>query len=470
MPELYKKLKSLAESDLYPFHMPGHKRNEDAAPFGKIFNVDITEIDDFDNLHDAEGIILDAQHRANDLYKADETFFLVNGSTSGVLAAVSAVCNENDTLLTARNCHKSLYHAAYLNKIRLNYFYPEYLTEYGIYGAVSLDVIKSSVTEDTKAVFITSPTYEGIVSDIRSIAEYLHSKGIPLIVDEAHGAHFSMHKDLPAGAIEMGADIVIHSVHKTLAAMTQTALIHVQGDFVDRDRLRRYLRIYQSSSPSYVLMASIDNAIDEISTNGNNIFGKLLEYNKMILDKTSDCRYIKILDNTIIDDPGKIVISVKGTNMSGMELYDELRLKYHLQLEMAGDTFGLAIITGYDSKEGIMRLIEALINIDNRLEAVTDTDNKSSDIEKNISTVPQKAIEFYKAWDMNSKIIEINEAEGKIAAEFINLYPPGIPLIVPGEVINKRLIDNINGYYKKGMNLQGIIEFNSSQIAIKTVL
>lgn len=470
MPELYKKLKSLAESDLYPFHMPGHKRNEDAAPFGKIFNVDITEIDDFDNLHDAEGIILDAQHRANDLYKADETFFLVNGSTSGVLAAVSAVCNENDTLLTARNCHKSLYHAAYLNKIRLNYFYPEYLTEYGIYGAVSLDVIKSSVTEDTKAVFITSPTYEGIVSDIRSIAEYLHSKGIPLIVDEAHGAHFGMHKDLPAGAIEMGADIVIHSVHKTLAAMTQTALIHVQGDLVDRDRLRRYLRIYQSSSPSYVLMASIDNAIDEISTNGNNIFGKLLEYNKMILDKTSDCRYIKILDNTIIDDPGKIVISVKGTNMSGMELYDELRLKYHLQLEMAGDTFGLAIITGYDSKEGIMRLIEAVINIDNRLEAVTDTDNKSSDIEKNISTVPQKAIEFYKAWDMNSKIIEINEAEGKIAAEFINLYPPGIPLIVPGEVINKRLIDNINGYYKKGMNLQGIIEFNSSQIAIKTVL
>ncbi len=470
MPELYKKLKSLAESDLYPFHMPGHKRNEGAAPFGKIFNVDITEIDDFDNLHDAEGIILDAQHRANDLYKADETFFLVNGSTSGVLAAVSAVCNENDTLLTARNCHKSLYHAAYLNKIRLNYFYPEYLTEYGIYGAVSLDVIKSSVTEDTKAVFITSPTYEGIVSDIRSIAEYLHSKGIPLIVDEAHGAHFGMHKDLPASAIEMGADIVIHSVHKTLAAMTQTALIHVQGDLVDRDRLRRYLRIYQSSSPSYVLMASIDNAIDEISTNGNNIFGKLLEYNKMILDKTSDCRYIKILDNTIIDDPGKIVISVKGTNMSGMELYDELRLKYHLQLEMAGDTFGLAIITGYDSKEGIMRLIEAVINIDNRLEAVTDTDNKSSDIEKNISTVPQKAIEFYKAWDMNSKIIEINEAEGKIAAEFINLYPPGIPLIVPGEVINKRLIDNINGYYKKGMNLQGIIEFNSSQIAIKTVL
>jgi len=470
MPELYKKLKSLAESDLYPFHMPGHKRNEDAAPFGKIFNVDITEIDDFDNLHDAEGIILDAQHRANDLYKADETFFLVNGSTSGVLAAVSAVCNENDTLLTARNCHKSLYHAAYLNKIRLNYFYPEYLTEYGIYGAVSLDVIKSGVTEDTKAVFITSPTYEGIVSDIRSIAEYLHSKGIPLIVDEAHGAHFSMHKDLPAGAIEMGADIVIHSVHKTLAAMTQTALIHVQGDLVDRDRLRRYLRIYQSSSPSYVLMASIDNAIDEISTNGNNIFGKLLEYNKMILDKTSDCRYIKILDNTIIDDPGKIVISVKGTNMSGMELYDELRLKYHLQLEMAGDTFGLAIITGYDSKEGIMRLIEAVINIDNKLEASTDTDNKSSDIEKNISTVPQEAIEFYKAWDMNSKIIEINEAEGKIAAEFINLYPPGIPLIVPGEVINKRLIDSINDYYKKGMNLQGIIEFNSSQIAIKTVL
>lgn len=470
MPELYKKLKSLAESDLYPFHMPGHKRNEDAAPFGKIFNVDITEIDDFDNLHDAEGIILDAQHRANDLYKADETFFLVNGSTSGVLAAVSAVCNENDTLLTARNCHKSLYHAAYLNKIRLNYFYPEYLTEYGIYGAVSLDVIKRGVTEDTKAVFITSPTYEGIVSDIRSIAEYLHSKGIPLIVDEAHGAHFGMHKDLPAGAIEMGADIVIHSVHKTLAAMTQTALIHVQGDLVDRDRLRRYLRIYQSSSPSYVLMASIDNAIDEISTNGNNIFGKLLEYNKMILDKTSDCRYIKILDNKIIDDPGKIVISVKGTNMSGMELYDELRLKYHLQLEMAGDTFGLAIITGYDSKAGIMRLIEAVINIDNKLEAATDTDNKSSDIEKNISTVPQKAIEFYKAWDMNSKIIEINEAEGKIAAEFINLYPPGIPLIVPGEVINKRLIDNINDYYKKGMNLQGIIEFNSSQIAIKTVL
>lgn len=452
MPEFYNKLENLYNSNMYPLHMPGHKRNAEDIVLKDISKIDITEIDDFDNLHDASGIIATAQERANKLYGADETFFLVNGSTSGVLSAISAVAGENDTILVGRNCHKSLYHAAYLRKLNLKYIYPEYLREYDLYGKIDPDTLENMLNPSIKAVFITSPTYDGISSDIAKIADIAHKNGIPLIVDAAHGAHFGFSKELPENAIKQGADLVIHSVHKTLPSMTQTALLHVQGKLIDRDRLRRFLRIYQTSSPSYVFMASIDSCMDYLDGTNKGFFDNLIKYKEEIIQATANTRHIKVFGNDIINDAAKVVISVKNTTMTGQQLYDILREDYDLQLEMAGASYGLAIISGLDTQEGIRRLIRAIIEIDEQLSEKNDSSYDEM-LYHNEVIMP-----IYKAWDSDYDILRLDQATGACSADFINLYPPGIPLVVPGEIITQKLIDDLKKFIKQGMNVQGVLD------------
>ena len=255
---LYDRLLQYQSSEMYPFHMPGHKRRKD--DFANPFFIDITEIEGFDNLHHAEGILKDAQDRAAALYHSEETYFLVNGSTCGILAAVSACTARGGKILMARNCHKAAYHAAYLRGLDIEYLYPEKEDIFGINGGIHEDIVEKALEEfqDIQAVMITSPTYDGVVSNVEKIAQIVHRKGIPLIVDEAHGAHFGFHEYFPKSSVEMGADLVIHSLHKTLPSLTQTALLHVNGNRVDRECLRKFLDIYQTSSPSYVFMAGMD--------------------------------------------------------------------------------------------------------------------------------------------------------------------------------------------------------------------
>ena len=265
--ELYERLRKYAASDFYPWHMPGHKRR--LVEFDNPFSMDITEIDGFDDLHHPEGILKEAMEEAAAVYGSEKTYFLVNGSSCGILAAVSAAVPPGGKLLMARNCHKSAYHAALLQQARVTYIYPELEAE-GFYGAVRAEDVEAALQADPdiRAVIVVSPGYEGIVSDIRAIAEAAHAHDCALLVDEAHGAHLPFGKgcglDFPASALEMGADAVIQSLHKTLPSLTQTALLHLgrnSGARMDRDRVELYLRIYQSSSPSYIFMASIDHCI-----------------------------------------------------------------------------------------------------------------------------------------------------------------------------------------------------------------
>ena len=263
MATIYEKLKAYSDSDYYGFHMPGHKRKMHMSWDADPYTVDITEIEGFDDLHHAEGILKEAQERAARIYHADETHFLVNGSTVGILSAIMGVTDKGDQILVARNCHKSVYHAIYLNELEPVYVYPEYDEKTGLNGEVKADEIALLLEKNPniKAVMIVSPTYDGVVSDVKKIAEVAHAHEIPLIVDEAHGAHFGFDPYFPKNANENGADIVIHSVHKTLPSLTQTALLHINGTFVNREKVRMYLHMLQSSSPSYVLMASIDECM-----------------------------------------------------------------------------------------------------------------------------------------------------------------------------------------------------------------
>lgn len=478
MPDLYQELNKLADSEMYPFHMPGHKRNLESTPMKGAFRCDITEIDGYDNLHDESGIILEAENRANALYGSEKTFFLINGSTSGVLASVSAALSEGDTILAARGCHRSFYNAVYLR--HLNIVYLPYKSDpvYGIPDCYTKEDIREHITNEVKAVFITSPTYEGKCSDIKGIADVCHERNIPLIVDAAHGAHLGFggsgqrsqdeYESLPRSAVQQGADLVIHSVHKTLPSMTQTALLHVQGELIDRNRLKRFLRIYQSSSPSYVLMSSIDLCIKEMQENGKRYVDRLLNYRNRIQHATNNCRCLQIPGKSAIDDASKVMIYVRNGTMTGQALYDILREEYNLQLEMAGDKYALAIISGWDTDEGIDRLISAVLEIDAGL--AQESDNKFS-VNMNTDTIGSKApgaesLEEYalpkismsigQAWDSETDVLDFESAEGRISAEFINLYPPGIPLITPGEVFSREIIQEIRHYLDQNMNVQGL--------------
>ncbi len=459
MGQLWDKLGDLSRSNMYPYHMPGHKRNAgcgmDTALF---FDHDITEIDDFDNLHDARDIIMDCQNRANALYKAGETYFLVNGSTCGVLSAISAVTGDGDTILTARNCHKSLYHAAYLRNLKLEYLYPQRIRGYDFCGAVKPEDIDAALKAYpfVKAVFITSPTYEGVYSDVRAIADIAHSYGAALIVDEAHGAHLGISDRISEGAIEGGADIVIHSLHKTLPSITQTALLHVNGTIVDRDRLKRFLRIYQTSSPSYLMMASIDDCITYMTANGNLWADSLMSYHDKIIDATRQLQHLEIPDDKIVNDPCKVVISCRNTSISGSQLYDLLRTRYALQPEMACETYVLMIITGMDTIEGIDRLIEAVEDIDRRLGFARDMRLKNDTL--STDTAPKAIKTLRDAWDSGFEEVILESAVGRIAGDFVNLYPPGIPIIVPGEEISQDIVSTIRDSLSKGLNVQGISE------------
>jgi len=458
MEHLYKKLSEYSNSDSYPFHMPGHKRQGMFLPqgdiLGDISGIDITEIDGFDNLHNAESVIKDLEEEAAKIYGSSKSYILVNGATCGLLSAISAVADLGDTLIIGRNCHKSVYNAALLNGFDLEYICPGINKEFGFFEAITCQdverAIKKSLAKGKKiaAVVMTSVTYEGLKSDICVISELIHSYNIPLIADEAHGAHLGLFEGFPDNSVKY-ADIVIHSLHKTLPSFTQTAIIHINSDIVPFQTLERYLGIYQTSSPSYILMASVDRCIEFLRDCKGEEFHNLLEYKSHIGE---EFRNLKVLEYYELSEPCKIVISTKNAIISGVDLADILRREYHLEVEMASLEYIIAIITVCDTKEGISRLINAVKSIDSKLEKSVKEDSiKNQEIE-----LPETGISLSEAYSKEYVLKDIEDTEGLISAEYIIIYPPGSPVIVPGEVYNKEIIDRIKLCLEKGLCVQGL--------------
>lgn len=494
MEHLYERLSAYADSDIYPYHMPGHKRQRWGVLPEAMFKMDITEIDSFDNLHQPEGILLELQQEAARLYGSEECYYLVNGSTCGILSALSGALPFGGHILMARNCHKSAYHAAYLRHLKISYLYPHCLEACGIADVMTPEQVRSALEaeSDIQAVLIVSPTYEGRISDISGIAEIVHERGIPLIVDEAHGAHLGLAEDFPLNSCQAGADLVIHSVHKTLPALTQSALLHVNGNLVDRDRLRRFLHIYQTSSPSYLLLAGIDNALEYVRQQGRTAFSQFRERYDRMMEALSECRCLKFLaGNSREQDRGKLVISVRYAGITGKQLSDILLKEYHLQTEMSSGDYALAMFTVNDSEEAYLRMTEALLEIDYRLQERSieetfsgwneDSLKKASPeeslakktwgkhsfdketrmqfaLEKRTAAEGEvrKPIPLAEAWDMESEEVALKNSVGRYAAEFVNLYPPGVPLLVPGEQMTEGLYQEILRDLEAELIVQGI--------------
>lgn len=475
---LLEKLKQYGSSDYYPLHMPGHKRH--ISHFGDPFAIDITEIDGFDNLHHAQGILLEAQKRAAQLYGAEESFYLVNGSTCGILAAVSAATQRGDTVLMARNCHKAVYHAVFLNGLHAEYLYPEADMERGINGSILPEQVRRALegqeAQRISAVVITSPTYDGVVSDIRRIAAEVHRAGAVLIVDEAHGAHFPMHEYFPETSLACGADLVINSLHKTMPALTQSALLHVQGSRIDRERLRQYLGIYQTSSPSYVLMAAMDRCVRLMQDRGEALFAvftERLEKMRLELGKMKRLYLVtgKESELSAFDyDRSKVLISTERCVYSGRELAEILRDEYHLEVEMDAPEYVTAIMTVSDTQEGFDRLTRALLEVDRELTETPKTMRKIKQQGhrwiKTLRSLPKnkEVMTIDAAANSEAHAVWLRESAGCISAEFVYLYPPGIPLLVPGEQITQELLEEFSYYRKCGFELQGLADYTGEKI------
>lgn len=477
-PNLLKKLMKYEESDYYPFHMPGHKRQwkeKYAMEFPNPFSIDITEIEGFDNLHHPEGILKESMEWASEIYGSDKTYYLINGSSCGILSAIGGCILNGETILMSRNCHKSAYHGVFLNHLKIRYVYPQIVSEFGLQGGLIPEDVENMLIKhrDIKAVLVVSPTYDGIVSDIQKVAEIVHRHGLPLIVDEAHGAHFLYGKKagFPVSALELGADIVIQSLHKTLPSFTQTALMHVKNGYVDIKRLDRYVQMYQSSSPSYVLMAGIENCIRYMSEDGcekMNLFHVKLEEARK---KLSEMKFLKIFPveekgkHGVFDvDPSKIIVSTKNTGISGSQLSDILRERYHLEMEMSTSDYVTAITTLADTKEGLDRLCDAMMEIDFSLNQefknIIDTIPVTS-IPSFTDILPESSMTISNAMDSPREKVLISKSEGRISSEFIYIYPPGIPIVAPGEVMKKKFIDMILKYKELGLSVQGMEDENA---------
>ncbi len=489
--ELYGRLKEYAASDFYPWHMPGHKRR--LVEFDNPFSMDITEINGFDDLHHPEGILKEAMEEASEIYGSEKTYFLVNGSSCGILAAVCAAVKPGGKLLMARNCHKSAYHGALLQQAQVTYVYPE-LEKEGFYGMLRPEDVEAALQADPdiSALILVSPGYEGIVSDIRKIADIAHAYGCVLLVDEAHGAHFSFGKScggfFPVSALENGADVVIQSLHKTLPSLTQTALLHLgQGGStrINTEVLEMYLRIYQSSSPSYIFMASIDHCIRLMSGDaGQKLMTEYAENLRRIrqylreqlhvlrlFEPVSTDFYETELGGKCFYDPSKFVIIPKRNagqqTADGPWLADMLRERYHLEPEMNTDRYVILMTSPADTKEGFERLVKALTEIDEMVEKADGVPEGMDGVPEMMDRVPgeqsrlpnrapRSVVNSACASTSPGEWILLSCAEGKICHDFIYIYPPGIPLLVPGEQIEKQHLDTISVWLSHGLEVHGI--------------
>ena len=450
----------------YPLHMPGHKRRLDPSG-GLPISIDITEVDGMDDLHNASGILAEAEARTAALYGSPCCRYLVGGSTVGILSAIRACCSRNGTVLAARNCHKSVWHAAELMNLTTAFLMPERIGTFDLFGSVRPEEVAGKLRKhpEAEAVVITSPTYEGVLSDVRAIAEICHAAGVPLIVDEAHGAHLGLRAEnssdrafFPQGAVSCGADVVIQSAHKTLPCLTQTSWMHVQGNLVSPKRVDHELDVFETSSPSYPLMASLDAATCFLTREGGGYLHRWEECLAAFAEKTRGLRYLRIPGITdplprtaaFARDPGKILISGRDAGLTGGALADILRTRYQFETEMAVGWNVLAMTSMADDPEAIERFAEALQEIDSgslyekeppfpRRLSASDIDIV---IEANLIAAPsaETVMTIAEAMERPSVPVIEESAAGAVSAEYLWAYPPGIPLIMPGERITDGLL------------------------------
>lgn len=462
----------------YPWHMPGHKRQDCFCEniWQELFAIDYTEAKDLDDMHSPKTFIKDSLDAVGLLYGSYRTYMLVNGSTAGILAAIHACTRRGEDILVARNCHKSVYNAIELQGLKPEYIMPEYIEDTDIFGDIKpceVDECLERMKRENRlpaAVVITSPTYEGVISDISGIADIVHSYDVLLIVDEAQGAHFSyINKASYKTAMEAGADIVIESLHKTMPALTQTSLLHVMNSKLT-ERVEKYLHIFQTSSPSYVFMQSMEKAIRYGDSHRKEFLAYIdyiIEYRKRY-QKFKNINILRSDVNVYAYDFGKLVFMIRSDTyietdgerklLTGRMLGDILERRYHQVVEMTSVNYIIAMTSIADKQEAYEKLYQALKEIDENSYRVCTEEQMICDYSKTRRqlSIPKRVCLPCEVPDKDTAYIPLAHSEGRISAGYVYAYPPGIPVIVPGEKIDRTIMNNIKCMYENNLNIEGI--------------
>lgn len=449
-------LRKIVDDNIISFHMPGHKKGAIYKMLGyqdileNLYKLDTTEIPGTDNLHSPEECIKESLKRASEVFKSDKTFYLVNGSTCGIEAAIMASVNPKEKIILNRDCHQSAINSCIIGDIDPIYVNPSINKDSNTLSGVSFDDVKRVIDSnlDAKAVFLTYPTYFGDVFDLKSICSYAHEKGMTVIIDEAHGAHLGLSEKLPETALSQGADIVIQSTHKTLPSFTQSSMIHIKGNRININKLTNMLRITESSSPSYLLMASLDIAVDIYEKNGFNLMDKLLSNINEFKSELYKLKNIKVDESK---DYTKIFLNTKKLGITGHELENILRENYNIQVELSNYYGVLLIATIGNTKDEFLKLKDVLFEIDKIYKKEYHLKSVSYPIK-----LPKKILSPREAFYMDKKNVKIENSIGKISGEYIIPYPPGVSLVSPGEEITKEVIEYIIECKSKGMNVNGV--------------
>ena len=452
-------LDEYARSGMLPMHTPGHKRS--GAFAGLLpYSLDITEIEGFDDLYNAKGVLAETMALAARLYGSRRAYLGVNGSTGCILAAVYAAAGPGDTVIVARNCHRSVYHALEIVRARPVFVMPEVDAETGIAGSFKPEAVEKSLesARGARLVIVTSPTYEGVVSDVRSICETAHRHGAVVLVDAAHGAHLGFHPAFPESPVACGADMVAMSLHKTLPAMTQTALLHLCSERVDAQRLAQAMRMFCTSSPSYVLMASIDRCLRLLESEGGALFARYSEALRRFSARARELQHLRVLCHGRDDigrhsaffgfDPGKIVVDTRGAGLTGPEFASRLREAHKIETEMASLGYVLAMTSVCDDDLVLTRLSDALFALDGAARP-----EREISVPPDVFSLPEMKMDLAEAAWAEGSFVPIKNAAGKAALEYVWAYPPGIPVLIPGETVTGKALEALLALEKSGVSV-----------------
>jgi len=480
---IFDALVNYVKDDITPFHMPGHKKGKGAASrltdfLGRNFlAIDVTGVEGMDDLHEPQGIIKEAQELAAEAFGADHSFFLINGTSSGIHGMILATCNPGDKIIIPRNAHRSIVSGVILAGARPVYMQPELDNELGIAMGVTPETVEAALKEhpDAKAVMVINPTYYGVTTDLAKIVEIAHSYDKPVLVDEAHGPHLKFHPELPVTAMEAGADLCSQGVHKIIGGMTQASIIHAREGRIDIPRLKSMLRLVQSTSTSYLLLTSLDMARMQMATEGKELLDRTLSLAAQARERINRISGLSCFGKEILGKPGqydldttKLTICVKGAGFTGQEVELILRYDYGIQVELADLYNVLCIVSIGDSQESIDKLINALADMVKT--KAPDPENpeffQELQLHGQIPAIPKQIMTPRNALFASTQTVPFDELEEYISAEVIASYPPGIPIICPGEEFNKEIMDYLRLIKEAGIRIQGPQDANLETIKV----
>jgi len=464
---LFTALKKHAEKNPIQFHIPGHKKGIGMDPEFREFigenalSIDLINIGPLDDLHLPKGIIKQSQELAAKAFGADYTFFSVQGTSGAIMAMIMSVCGPGDKILVPRNVHKSIMSAIVLSGAIPIFIHPEVDSYFGISHGITPDSIERALAlhPDTRAVLVINPTYYGISGDLRKIVNIAHSRNIPVLVDEAHGAHIHFHKELPLSAMEAGADIAATSVHKLGGSLTQSSILNLRGNRISSKRVQSVLSMLTTTSTSYLLLASLDVARKSLATVGQALLEDTIQKAETTRSKINEIDHLYCMGREILEstaavalDPTKLLISVKELGITGFKAEKWLRNRFNIEVELSDLYNILCIVTTGDSEENLLTLVHALTELSEEYKNQTDENVDSSVL---LPEIPSLALTPRDAFYSETEVIPFDQSTGRIIAEFVMVYPPGIPIFIPGEIITDENLLYTRKNIEAGLPVQG---------------